>query len=81
MQQRGIAQEALEFILDYATERHDHHGCRIFFFDKRSRRRAERELGRDRTKRLERWPGCYAVVAGDETIVTVAHRYRRIRRH
>ena len=45
MQQRGIPPVAVEVLLEYGREAHDHRGCRIVRFDKRSRRRAARALG------------------------------------
>src|SRR6185437_11357268 len=74
MQQRGISPAALELLLDYGHEQHDHRGCRIVRFDKRSRRRVLREIGRDAFRRVERWLDAYAVVAEDDAVVTVGHR-------
>ena len=74
MQQRGIPPTALEILLDYGHEVHDHRGCRIVRFDKRSRRRAARELGADRFRRIERHLGAYAVLGPDDAVVTVGHR-------
>jgi len=74
MQQRGIPATALELLLDYGREVHDHRGCRIVRFDKRSRRRAARELGADRFRRIERHLGAYAVLGPDDAVVTVGHR-------
>ncbi len=51
MQQRGIPPAALELLLDFGRETHDHRGCRIVRFDKRSRRHLLRELGRDAFRR------------------------------
>ena len=44
MQQRGIPAAALDVLLDYGREDHDHRGCRIVHFDKRSRRRVAKVL-------------------------------------
>jgi hypothetical protein len=76
MQQRGITTDALELLLDFARETHDHRGCTIVRFDKRSRRRVLRALGRDAYRRVERWLDAYAVVAEDDAVVTVGHRLR-----
>lgn len=81
MQQRGIPSTALEVLLDYGHEAHDHRGCRIVRFDKRSRRRAASELGRERYRRIERWLGAYAVVGPDDAVLTVGHRRRRLGEH
>lgn len=80
MQQRGISPQALEALLDFGREAHDHRGCRVLLFDKRARRRAERALGAEGFRRIERHLGTYAVVAPDNAIVTVGHRVgRRLR--
>jgi hypothetical protein len=74
MQQRGISPAALDVLLEYGREVHDHRGCRIVRFDKRSRRRAARELGVDHFRRIERHLGAYAVIGPDDAVVTVGHR-------
>ena len=79
MQQRGIPSAALDALLDYGNEAHDHRGCRIVRFDKRSRRRAARELGARAYRSLERFLGAYAVVGEDDSVVTVGHRLGRWR--
>jgi hypothetical protein len=50
-------------------------------FDKASRRRMVRQLGRDSVKSVERWLGTYAVVNDDGDLVTVGHRTKRFPRH
>lgn len=78
MQQRGIPTAAVEVLLDYGREAHDHHGCRIVRFDKRSRKRAARELGERSFRAVERYLDTYAVVGPDDAVVTVAYRNRRL---
>jgi hypothetical protein len=77
MQQRGIPLAALDVLLDFGREAHDHRGCRILHFDKRTRRRVARELGPEFAW-LERHLNAYAVVGPDDAIVTVGHRQRRL---
>ena len=78
MQQRGIPAAAVEVLLDFGAESHDHrNGCRIVRFDKRSRKRAARELGARLFRSVERWLDTYAVVGPDDAIVTVGHRNHR----
>ena len=74
MQQRGISPAVLDVLLAYGREAHDHRGCRIVQFDKRSRRRAARELGGEFFRRIERHLGAYAVIGPDDAVVTVGHR-------
>ena len=78
MQQRGIPEAALDVLLGYGRQAHDHHGCRIVLFDKRSRRDVARELGNETVRKLERWLNAYAVVGPDDAVVTVGHRDRRL---
>ena len=80
MQQRGIAAVAVDLLMDYGREAHDHRGCRILCFDKRSRRRVARELKAELFRRVERYLGTYAVLAEDGAVVTVGHRVTRLPR-
>ena len=80
MQQRGITPAAVELLLDYGRQVHDHRGCRILCFDKRSRGRMARELGREIFRRVDRYLNAYAVVAEDDVVVTVGHRVARLPR-
>ena len=77
MQQRGIPSAALDVLLEYGREAHDHRGCRIVRFDKSSRRRVARELGDTLFRRVERYLDAYAVVGPDDAVLTVGHRRRR----
>ncbi len=80
MQQRGISPAALELLLDFGRETHDHRGCRIVRFDKRSRHHVLRAIGPDRYREVERYLDAYAVVAADDAVVTVGHRVARMER-
>jgi hypothetical protein len=79
MQQRGIPCAALDVLLEYGAESHDHRGCRIVRFDKRSRARAASALAATTWRRLERYFDTYAVVGPDDGVITVGHRSRRSR--
>jgi len=70
MQQRGIAPEALEELLDLGRETFDHRGhATILYFGAEARRR----LGRRRAR-------LYAVLSHDGEVITVGWRRRRIAR-
>lgn len=79
MQQRGIPPSAIERVLSHGSERHDHHGGVVVTLDKAARQRLRRS-GQVRDTELERLAGVYVVVA-EGRVVTVGHRYRRLRRH
>lgn len=77
MQQRGIPPAALEALLDFGREAHDHRrGCRVLLFDKRSRRKLARYFG-PALRTFERYLDAYAVVGPDDAVVTVGHRHRK----
>ena len=77
MQQRGISEAALDVLLEYGREAHDHHGAVIVLFDKRSRRQLRRRIG-DQFRKVERWLDSYAVVGDDGAVITVGHRNGRL---
>ncbi len=81
LQQRGIPPVALAVLLEFGRESHDHRGCRIVRFDKRSRRLAAKALGDARFRSLERHLDAYAVVGPGDVVLTVAHRITRLKRH
>lgn len=80
MQQRGIPREVVEYLLQYGRQTHDHHGARIVWLDKRARARLSRARGQDVVRKLNKHFNTYAVIDPDGSVVTVGHRYRRIKR-
>lgn len=79
-QQRGISSHAIECLLDFGTEHHDHHGAVVLLLD----RAATKRLARSRQVRssdLDTLRGLYAVLTGDGRVRTVGHRTRRLQRH
>ena len=77
MQQRGIRREVLDALLEHGAERHVHvDGREIVFLDKRARAR----LARYSPGGAERLKSTFAIVGPDGKVITVGHRFRRIRR-
>lgn len=80
-QQRGIP-PLIEQLLDlYGEECYGAGGVRQVYFTKKSIRRLEREFGAAPVRKLSEWLDAYKVEnssTGD--VITVGHRYRRIRR-
>ncbi|MGE5525280.1 MAG: DUF4258 domain-containing protein [Rhodospirillaceae bacterium] len=66
MRQRGIPDAVVADLLAYGRAEHDHRGGTIVYFDREARAY---------TRRNSR---AYLVLAGDGSVVTVGHRYRRI---
>ena len=75
MQQRGIRREALDALLEHGAGRHVHDGREIIFLDKRARARLARYPGG-----AARLKSTFAIVGADGIVITVGHRFRRIRR-
>ena len=79
-QQRGIPPHAIDALLDFGTEHHDHHGAVVLMLD----RAAAKRLARSQPLRgsdLDALRGLYAVVTTDGHVRTVGHRTRRLQRH
>jgi hypothetical protein len=78
--QRVIPLRAVDLLLEYGICTRSR-GADRYFFDQAGRRRLQQDLGDLRFREVERWLDIYAVVADDGTIITVAWRTRRLRRH
>jgi len=79
MQQRGIPRDVLDQLLIYGSERHDHRGGIILIMDKAARRRLRTAGGEGADVSLDRARRTYAVVGRDGGVVTVGHRFKRLR--
>jgi hypothetical protein len=79
MQQRGIARSAVDYLLDFGREHHDHHGAIVVMLDRTATARIARS-GATRGGQLDALRGLYAVVSTDGRVRTVGHRTRRLRR-
>ena len=79
MQQRGISRETVDYVLAYGRVSHDNHGGRVVWLDKRSRALMSQAEGRRLLRRLDKSLNTYVVTDCDGMVVTVGHRYRRIR--
>ena len=78
MQQRGVTADALDLLLSYRREAHDHHGAVILYMDKAAQKRLE---AASRAKSgVRRLAGLYAVLSRHGQVITVGHRTRRINR-
>jgi hypothetical protein len=80
IQQRAIPGLVTQLLLDFGS-RMRRHGADVVFIDKLARRELCRAVGGDRNMRtIEPWLGTYFVVADDGTLVTAAHRTRRLQK-
>ncbi|MFO1311027.1 MAG: DUF4258 domain-containing protein [Burkholderiales bacterium] len=79
-QQRGIPPRAIEALLDFGTEYHDHQGAVVLMLDRAATKRLARAAN-VRGAELDSLRGLYAVLATDGCVRTVGHRTRRLQRH
>ena len=79
MRQRGLPPLVLHWLDDYGDERHDGHGAVIRHFTRQARRRLERDVGREPVRRMHEYLDAYAVYGNNGGLITVGHRYQRIR--
>jgi hypothetical protein len=81
-QQRGIPPFIGTLLDDYGHEQYDGHGAIKRYFDKKSRRQIERELGREPARMLlSEWGDVYKVCRTcDGLTITTGIRTTRIRR-
>lgn len=77
--QRAIPPLILEWLDRYGAHEHDSRGAMVAYFDKRSRRLLEKDVGKRIVDRLDDLLDTYLVV-DDDNVVTVGHRYKRIPR-
>jgi len=81
LQQRGIPAWYVELLVTWGQSRHDGHGAQVFSVTKPVRNRLARELPHTSYVRAERYFDVYAVVSGDGTLITAAHKQRRAHWH
>lgn len=80
--QRGIPRLIEEWLDGYGEETYDGMGARVIFFSKKSIRKMEREFGRAPVRKLSEWLNVYKVEdSATGQIITIGHRYHRIRRN
>jgi hypothetical protein len=79
-QQRRISPLVLDLLMKFGATEPSGDGTFKFFFDKSARKRLAAYAGH-LAGLLEQHLDVYAVVAADSKLVTVGHRYDRIRRH
>lgn len=80
-QQRGIP-PLIDQMLDlFGHEQHDGHGGVIVYFNKHSIQHLERQFGKVLARQVSEWRNAYKVVATcDGGVITIGHRYKRVKR-
>lgn len=79
-QQRGISRLVIDLLMEFGASEPSGEGTTKFYFDKPARKRLAAYAG-SIAPLLDQHLDVYAVVAADSRLVTVAHRFERLRRH
>lgn len=79
-QQRAIPPMLIDLLIRFGASEPSGDGTLKYYFDKSSRRQVMAYAGAF-ARALEEHMDLYAVVAADSSVITVAHRDERIRRH
>jgi hypothetical protein len=79
-QQRGIPTEVVNLLLEYGETKYAGRGCKICAFRSKHGKRELLREGTIRGVNIEKHLRAFLVIFKDETIVTVGHRYKRVKR-
>ncbi|HHJ35366.1 MAG TPA: hypothetical protein ENJ87_06345 [Gammaproteobacteria bacterium] len=77
-QQRCIPPLIIHWLCQYGSRRRNSNGTILCYFDRKSLRLVSSDVGNIVIRRLSGLFNAYLIIAGDN-IVTVGHRYRRIK--
>ena len=80
IQQRNISPFVIDLLMEFGASEPAGEGASKLYFDKQSIRKIKAYVG-PLAGVLESHLDVYAVVAADTQLITVGHRYERIRRH
>ena len=81
-QQRGAQPLIVNFIRTHGARAYDHHGGVVRYLDKRARKALTKEFGPQVMQQWSKSLDLYLVEsATDGALITVGHRYKRIRRN
>jgi len=78
-QQRCIPPLIIHWLCQYGSRRRSGNGTIICYFDKKTLRLIAADVGHVVIRKLSGLMNAYLVIAGDQ-ILTVGHRYRRIKK-
>lgn len=80
-QQRGIPPLIVDWLNAYGARTRANMGAELVWFDKDSRRRIRRDVGKQVVDRLGALLDAYLILGEDGVVVTVGWRYEHITRH
>jgi hypothetical protein len=79
MQQRRVPRSVIDLLHAHGDQARSH-GAFVYYFSRRAKCRISGELSPPEIRTMEEYRSCYLIEADDGVIITVGHRYKRIRR-
>lgn len=79
LQQRGISEEFVDVLIDFGFEKHARYGAKIIYLRQREQQMVRCFLGQAGFP--NHYQNAYVVVNQDGCVITVGHRYRRVKHH
>ena len=78
MQQRGISDKAVRYLLDYGDIHYDGHGGKVFSLNRQERKMLKSEIDFEELKRIRKQLDSYVVVGNKSNrVITVGHKIKR----
>ena len=74
-QQRGVPPLIKDWLLAYGEENYDGKGAIVRYFNEKSIRQMERDIGREPIRRMSEFMRCYLVEGTDGAIITIGKRH------
>jgi hypothetical protein len=81
MQQRAIPPCLIDWLFEFGAEAYDHHGAQIRYFDRAAKRRLAEGVPAQEIAQFDQKLNAYLVESTDGTVITLAYRNKRLRRH
>jgi len=79
IQQRGIPPFTIDLLMKYGDSKYTGKGGIIRFFDKKSKKRMVRDLGRQIINQLSKHLNYYLIHTKSNVLITAGRRYKRIK--
>ena len=77
MQQRGITETAIKYLIEYGELKFDGHGGKVYYLNKRNRNLIPSCLTKNQFNEIREQLNSFVVLSHRDVVITVGHRYKR----
>lgn len=77
MQQRGITEKAIKYLIEYGELKFDGHGGKVYYLNKRNRNLIPSCLTKNQFNEIREQLNSFVVLSHRDEVITVGHRYKR----